>query len=177
MNVGKDTVVNAIKGDKNSFADLYYCCYKDFYNFALYILGNPEDAADVFSDTFVEIWKGIGKLKKPEAFAPWAFKILRIRCKIEISENIKRRGEFDFNELIETPFAGSENLEEDISEGTTLAEALSALDSEERMIIILSVIYGYTRREISEIIGKPQGTVASKLYRTYAKLRKMMAER
>ena len=35
MNVGKDTVVNAIKGDKNSFADLYYCCYKDFYNFAL----------------------------------------------------------------------------------------------------------------------------------------------
>jgi RNA polymerase sigma-70 factor (ECF subfamily) len=129
------------------------------------------------SDTFVEIWKGIGKLKKPEAFASWSFKILRIRCNTEISENIKRRGEFDFNELTETSAVGSENLEEDISEGTTLAQALSALDSEERMIIILSVIYGYTRREISEMIGKPQGTVASKLYRTCAKLRKMMAER
>ena len=177
MNVGKDTVVNAIKGDKNSFADLYYCCYKDFYNFALYILGNPEDAADVVADAFVEIWKGIGKLRLPKAFAPWAFKILSIRCKTEIGENLKRRGEIDFNELIETSAAASGNLEENISEGTTLALALSALDSEERMIIILSVIYGYTRREISEIIGKPQGMVASKLYRTYAKLRKMMAER
>ena len=177
MNVGKDTVVNAIKGDKNSFADLYYCCYKDFYNFALYILGNPEDAADVVADAFVEIWKGIGKLRSPKAFAPWAFKILSIRCKIEISENIKRRGEFDFNELIETPFAGSENLEEDIAQGTTLALALMELDAEERMIIVLSVLYGYTHREIAEIIGKPQGTVGSKLYRTYAKLRKRIEEK
>ena len=177
MKVKKELIIEASKGDKAAFSELYYSCYNELYKFALFTLGNPEDAADVVSDTFVEIWKGIGKLKKPEAFAPWAFKILRIRCKTEIGENIKRRGEFDFNELTETSAAGSENLEEDISEGTTLAMALSALDSEERMIIIFSVIYGYTRREISEIIGKPQGTVASKLYRTYAKLRKMMAER
>ena len=177
MKVDLELVEKASLGDKEAFSKLYYSCYKDFYNFALYTLGNPEDSADVVSDTFVEIWKGIGKLKKPKVFAPWAFKILRIRCKTEISENIKRRGEIDFNELIETSAAASGNLEENISEGTTLALALSALDSEERMIIILSVIYGYTRREISEIIVKPQGTVASKLYRTYAKLRKMMAER
>ena len=177
LKVDFELVEKASLGDKEAFSKLYYSCYKDLYNFALYILGNPEDAADVVADAFVEIWKGIGKLRSPEAFAPWAFKILSIRCKKEIGENIKRRGECDFNELIETPFAGSENLEADISEETTLALALSALDSEERMIIILSVIYGYTRREISEIIGKPQGTVASKLYRSYAKLKKLMAEK
>ncbi len=177
MKVDLELVEKASLGDKEAFSKLYYSCYKDLYNFALYTLGNPEDAADVVADAFVEIWKGIGKLKKPEAFAPWAFKILRIRCKTEISENLKRREECDFNELTETSAAGSENLEADISEGTTLAQALSALDSEERMIIILSVIYGYTRREISEIIGKPQGTVASKLYRSYAKLRKLMEEK
>ena len=177
MKVDSDLVKKASEGDKDAFSKLYYSCYKDLYNFALYALGSAEDAADVVSDTFVEIIKGIGRLRKPEAFASWAFKILSIRCKTEIGENLKRRGEIDFNELIETSVAASENLEADISEGATLTQALSALDSEERMIIILSVIYGYTRREISEIIGKPQGTVASKLYRTYAKLRKMMAER
>lgn len=177
LKVDLELVEKASLGDKEAFSKLYYSCYKDFYNFTLYTLGNPEDSADVVADAFVEIWKGIGKLRSPKAFAPWAFKILSIRCKTEISENIKRRGEIDFNELIETSVAASGNLEENISEGTTLAQALSALDSEERMIIILSVIYGYTRREISEIIGKPQGTVASKLYRAYAKLRKMMAER
>ena len=177
LKVDLELVEKASFGDKEAFSKLYYSCYKDLYNFALYTLGNPEDAADVVADVFVEIWKGIGKLRSPKAFAHWAFKILSIRCKTEIGEKIKRRGEFDFNELTETSAAGSENLEEDISEGTTLAQALSALDSEERMIIILSVIYGYTRREISKIIGKPQGTVASKLYRSYAKLRKLMAEK
>ena len=177
LKVDSDLVKKASEGDKDAFSKLYYSCYKDLYNFALYALGSAEDAADVVSDTFVEIIKGIGRLRKPEAFASWAFKILSIRCKKEISRNIKRRGEFDFDELIDTPFAGSENLEEDIAQGTTLALALMELDAEERMIIVLSVLYGYTHREIAEIIGKPQGTVGSKLYRTYAKLRKRIEEK
>ena len=174
MNVGKDTVVNAIKGDKNSFADLYYCCYKDFYNFALYILGNPEDAADVVSDTFVEIWKGIDKLRDPSSFSAWAFRILSTRCKKEIKIIIQKRGTYNIDDLIETPSENSGNIEEDIAESASLASALSKLDSEERMIIVLSVLHGYTNKEIAEMIGKPLGTVGSKLHRTYAKLREML---
>ena len=69
---------------------------------------------------------------------------------------------------------GSEYIEEDISESASLASALSKLESDERMIIILSVLHGYTNKEIAEMIGKPQGTVSSKLHRTYAKLREML---
>ena len=176
MKIERELVSSAALGDKEAFARLYYSCYKDFYNFALYTLGNPEDAADVVSDTFVEILKGIGKLREPGAFAPWAFKILSVKCKKEISNSIRRRGEFDFDELIETPFAGSEHFEEDISEKANLAMALSKLNGEERMVLVLSVLHGYTRKEIAEMIGKPQGTVGSKLHRTFAKLRKMMQE-
>ncbi len=172
MNVERELVIKAMKGDKEACSDLYYSCYKDFYNFAFYTFGNADDAADVVSDTFVEIWKGIGKLRNPEAFVPWAFKILSIRCKKEISNIIKRRGEYNFDELAEVPFAGFENFEEDIEEGVTLAAALSELESEERMIVILSVLHGYTHREIAGILGKPLSTVSSKLYRAYGKLRK-----
>ena len=174
MKVERELVAKAALGDKEAFEKLYYSCYKDFYNFALYTLGNPDDAADIVSETFVEILKGIGNLREPGAFATWAFKILSVKCKKEISNSIKRRGEFDFDELIEMPFSASEHFEEDISEKASLAAALSKLDGEERMILVLSVLHGYTRREIAEMIGKPQGTVASKLYRTYEKLRKMM---
>ncbi len=176
LKVDSELVKKASEGDKTAFSELYYSCYKDLYNFALYILGNAEDAADVVSDTFVEIWKSIGKLRAPEAFGAWAFKILSIRCKKEIAEAIKRREEQNFDEFIETPFAGSENLVADIAENAALASALRNLEPEERMIVILSVLYGYTRREIGEMIGKPQSTVGSKLYRVYAKLKKQMAE-
>lgn len=174
MKVNNDLVVKASKGDKDAFSDLYYSCYKDLYKFALYTIGDADEAADVVSDTFVEIWKGIGNLRDPSSFGSWAFKILSVRCKKQLSEIIKRRGEYNFDDLIETPLEGSENIEEDISESVSLVSALSKLDGEERMIVLLSVLHGYTNREIAGMIGKPQGTVSSKLHRTYAKLREML---
>ena len=174
MKVDKDLVVKASKGDRDAFSDLYYSCYKDLYKFALYTLGDADDAADVVSDVFVEIWKGIGKLRDADSFAPWAFRILSTRCKKEISNIIKRRATYNIDDLIETPSEGSENIEEDIAESASLSAAISKLDGEERMVVVLSVLHGYTNREIAEMIGKPTGTVSSKLHRTYAKLREML---
>ena len=142
MKVDIDLVVKASKGDKDAFSDLYYSCYKDLYKFALYTIGDAENASDVVSDTFVDIWKGIGKLRDANSFASWAFRILGVRCKKEISNMIDRRGVYNFDDLIETPSVGSENIEEDISESASLASALSKLESDERMIIILSVLHG-----------------------------------
>ncbi|MBR5872818.1 MAG: RNA polymerase sigma factor [Oscillospiraceae bacterium] len=174
MKVDKDLVIKASKGDKDAFSDLYYSCYKDLYKFALYTLGDQDEATDVVSDTFVELWKGIGKLRDPSSFAPWAFKILSTKCKIEISNMIKRREIYNIDDLIETPSSDSGNIDEDFIESASLSSALSKLDGEERMVVILSVLHGYTNREIAKMIGKPQGTVSSKIHRTYAKLREML---
>lgn len=174
MKVDNNLVIKASEGDRDAFSDLYYSCYKDLYKFALYTVGDSESAADVVADTFVDIWKGISKLRDENSFASWAFRILSVRCKKEISNMIKRRSFYNFDDLIETPSENSENIEEDISESASLANALSKLDPEERMIVILSVLHGYTNREIAEMLGKPQGTVSSKLHRTYGKLREML---
>ena len=177
LKVERDFVIKASKGDKEAFSKIYYSCYNDFYNFAFYVLGNSEDLEDVLSDTFIEIWKGIGKLRNPESFEAWAFKILSVRCKKEISNIIKRRKEIDFDALSEVPEYGSENFESDIAENVSLADAFYKLESEEKILIVLSVIHGYTHREIGEMIGKPRGTVSSKLHRIYAKLRKQITEK
>ena len=174
MKIENDLVVKASNGDKDAFSDLYYSCYKDLYKFALYTLGNAEDAADAVSETFVEIWKGIGKLRDPSSFSAWAFRILSTKCKKEIANIIKKRSTYNFDDLIETPSYEDGNMEEDIAESASLGAALSELDGEERMIIVLTVLYGYTSKEIAKMIGKPQGTVSSKLHRTYAKLREML---
>ena len=176
MKADRELIIKAAEGDKEAFSKLYYFCYNDFYNFAFYILGNKEDSEDVVSDAFVDIWKGINKLRNPDAFEAWAFKILSVRCKRKISYIIKRRGEFDFDELAEVPSFCSENFESDIAENVSLAAAFYKLESEERMIVVLSVLHGYTHREIAEMIGKPRGTVSSKLHRIYAKLRKQMTK-
>ena len=177
LKVDKALVLRAMNGEKDAFSEIYYLYYKDFYNFAVYSLGNAEDAADAVADAFVDIFKGIGKLRNPESFSAWAFKILSIRCKKVISERIKRRGELDFDELFETPFTAFENIEEDIAEKVTAMNALFSLEPEERMIVVLYVIHGYKKREIAKMIGRPIGTVSSKLFRAFSKLRKMLEEK
>ena len=52
-----------------------------------------------------------------------------------------------------------------------LSEALGTLSPEERQIVLLSVLEGYTMREIASMLEMPQGTVSSKLSRSLKKLR------
>ena len=42
--------------------------------------------------------------------------------------------------------------------------------------MLLSVLEGYTLREIAAMLGLPQGTVSSKLSRTLKKLRRQLQE-
>lgn len=174
MKVDIDLVAKASAGDKDAFSDLYFSCYQDLYKFALYTLGNSDDAADVVSDVFVEIWKNLPRLREPGAFGSWAFRILSLRCKHEIGSLVKKRSTYNIDDLIETPSEESVNIVEDVAESASLASALSKIDPEDRMIIILSVLHGYTNKEIAELIGRPQGTISSKLHRTYAKLRELL---
>ena len=55
-----------------------------------------------------------------------------------------------------------------------MLEALDRLAPQERQILLLSVLQGYTMREIAQLLELPQGTVSSKLHRTLKKLRGMM---
>ena len=174
MKIEKDLVLKVMNGDKTAFSEIYYSCYKDFYKFAFYTIGDAEEAEDVVSDTFLEIWRGIGRLRKPEAFSSWAFKILSIRCKNAISNIIKSRGEYSYEDFIESPIFEIYDTDETFYNNADLAAALLKLEPDERMIVVLSVLYGYTRKEISEMIGKPRGTVGSKFYRALRKLRKQM---
>ena len=51
-----------------TFEENYRQVYRDLYRFALYTLGNPQDAEDVVSDAVVDAYQSYGKLRNQEAF-------------------------------------------------------------------------------------------------------------
>ena len=58
---------NAIQGIRtNSRNLLYSAVYRDLYKFAFYTIGNSEQAKDAVSETFLDAYKGIGKLKNTD---------------------------------------------------------------------------------------------------------------
>ena len=72
-------------------------------------------------------------------------------------------------------------LEESIGEDfdfrhTELREALAGLSSEDRLLLSLSVLGGYTGKELAEVSGMREGTVRSRLSRIREKLRLALEE-
>ena len=60
----------------HEFAELYREIYTDLYRYALYALGNAEDAADVVSDAVLDGFRQRESLRERGRFRPWMFDIL-----------------------------------------------------------------------------------------------------
>lgn len=162
-------------GSKEAFCKLYGL-YKDrLYRYALYRLGNPEDAEDAVSECVLAAWQSIGKLRNTSAFGAWIFRILRNCCIRYIKDAVSLR------ENLEKMYTDSEGSSaqssgySDISSSIELAEALSRLSDEEREIVLLSSAGGLTSREISEITGLTAGAVRSKLSRSLGRMREFLS--
>ena len=166
-----ELVKSAKAGNKESFARVYDLIAPELYKVALYTLGNAQDAEDAVSETFVEAYKGISNLRDESSFKRWMMTILSVRCKRRISGYIKERKNVDIDEMLDTP-AEPEAVSQ--TDKISVWEAVQSLAEDERQIVMLATVQGYTTREVSEMMQLPHGTVSSKLHRTLKKLRRVL---
>lgn len=155
-------VERARSGDPQAFSSLYGEVYEDLYRYALYLLGSREDAEDMVQETVLAAYAGISRLKDPEAFRGWIFKILSNKCRRHRGTYLTRPGELTG----EIPDPGP-----DPTDALYLKEAMESLSEEERMIIGLHVIGGCSSREIGAMLGMKDATVRSREYRALLRLR------
>ncbi|MDE6780875.1 MAG: sigma-70 family RNA polymerase sigma factor [Ruminococcus sp.] len=152
----------AKKGSTEAFSRLYAEVYKELYHIALYSLRSPHDAGDVVSDTVLDAYCSIDKLREPEKFRSWIMRILSAKIKQ------KQKEYFNKTEELDEDFPELDNFDYDSVE---LKDALNRLDSQSRLMLSMSVLGGYTSDEISEICEIKSGTVRSRLSRIKEKLR------
>lgn len=163
----KELVLKAKGGDIKSFCVLYDNYKRKMYNYAYFKLGNSEDAEDIVQDSILTAFEQINKLKKPEAFSSWLFKILYYGCMSAVKEQIKRRNTDDIEN-----YKNKLSFDNDIAfEREELKQALSILNEDERNIVLLSVVVGLNSKEIAKITGFTSGNVRQKLSRSLAKMR------
>jgi len=163
MEVNILEVKKAKRGDAAAFAGLYQQIYADLYRFALYTLKNKTDAEDAVSETVVDAFASIGKLRKPEAFKGWIFRILYHKCKDKLREYTRKDTELpeDFKEL---------PAKEKVEDGAVMRALFFELGEEERLIISMHLFAGYTSKEIAKLLGLNENTVRSKESRALKKL-------
>ncbi|MCL1803954.1 MAG: RNA polymerase sigma factor [Eubacteriaceae bacterium] len=160
-------------GDMGAFGELYSIVYKDLYKYALYSLRNPDEAEDAVSDCISEAIKGIKGLRDESLFRKWIFTILY--------RTVKKRFKARYNSAVSIesfPFeiTGDEGFDEGLAEAVSVYSELSKLSADERQIVLLSVVGGYSGLEIAQMAKMPHGTVRSKLSRALAKLRGALSD-
>ncbi len=166
-------VQRAKLGDSHSFAELYSMYYQDLYKTALYILGNPLDAENIVSDTVLDAYAGITKLKDERAFKAWIFKILSNKCNRMLKEYVRRRemqSQTPVEDMAET-LATSGNAINQVENKTVIQQAFSVLTEEERQIVTMTIYGEYDSGEIAREMGLNRNTVRSKYSRALAKMR------
>ena len=167
------SVRRAQAGDAGAFAELYSLVYKDLYRIALLNLNNQHDASDVVSDTVLEAYTSISKLRDEKAFKAWIIKILTVKIKNKRKE-YKEINNFreDVDDLSDAEEAA---VSKEIDFGSIeVMEGFKQLSEEERMVLSLSVVSGYISEEIARMFGTNANTVRSKVARAKARLKQLL---
>ena len=164
----KELIALAKTGDSAAFAELYGL-YKDrLYRYAFYRLQSEADAEDAVQDCIMSAYIQIGSLKKPEAFSAWIFRILYCACNAQIKRQMMMRKNTNIEDLENQLFDDSA---EKAALKTELQNALDNLKEDEREIVLLSVVAGFSSKEIGRIVDMTSGAVRSKLSRSLKKMK------
>ena len=166
------SLVRAVQsGNEAAAGDLYDAFYDGIYYFILKSVDNdPELAADLTQDTFLEILETIHKLQEPAAFVTWSKQIAYHKCtayfrkhrEILLDEQEDGYSVFDTVEEERKEFIPDEALDkEDFKQ--TIQSMINDLPKEQRSALVLRYFNEISVKEIAQIQGVSEGTVKSRL--------------
>jgi RNA polymerase sigma-70 factor, ECF subfamily len=135
---------------------------------AVRLTGGRSDAEDVVQDLFVGLPKALARYDDRGRFLPW-LKRLTVRAALIRLRSGRRRRETGLVE-VESLWTG------DTAEDTSLRDALDHLDPDDRAIIVLKVVEGYSHEEIATLLGIRRGTSEVRLHRAMERLRSALKE-
>lgn len=136
-----------------------------------------EDIEDILQDVFLKVYKNLNGFDGDYKFSSWLYGIARnetisaYRKKRARPQKVDLEMDEDGVEKISSDF----DLEKEISDKLTAEEAAAVLydlDQKYREVIILKFFEGLDYREISDVIKKPMGTVASLMNRAKQEFKK-----
>ena len=121
-------------------------------------------AEDLVQETMLLAWRGFRQFEPGTNARAWLFRILFNAFR---GEGRKAR------ESQVLPSA--ESVRPMLQARVEISEALDALSFEQRTVLLLAVVEGFTCQEIAGILETPIGTVMSRLSRARQQLRKSLA--
>lgn len=169
-----ELVQAAQAGDQGAFGQLVAQNQGRIYALCYRMTGNPEDAADLTQDAFLNAWRGLSKFGGQSAFSTWLYRLASNAC-IDFLRREKRRGALSMTlededdedrqaDLPDERWAPEQELERKENR-RALQDGLAALSPEHRQVLLLRETEGLSYQEIAQALDLEEGTVKSRIAR------------
>lgn len=177
----RNLILRAQNGDHFAFEQLVTNYDRQVLNLAYSMVGNVDDAQDVYQEALISAYRSLPKFKMKSNFFTWLYRIAvnkainfkrnKMRYPLE-SITFENSDSFDYEQSLRT--AQNDNPEAGVLNNELkeiIENALINLSSQERMAFVLCHQQGYKIKEASELMECSIGTVKSYLFRAREKLK------
>ncbi len=168
MQADRELVESVLRGNRAAFAELMRRYERIVQSTAWNILRDYHLSQDATQNAFVEAFRHLTQLRKPEHFGAWIMRIAR-REGLRIAR--AARGALPLESAIE------HDCVEDppIDDWHDLLAAVGRLPEQERIVVGLRYFEGHSVTDIATVTGRPSGTVTKQLSRAIHRLKSTFA--
>lgn len=138
------------------------------------VLGDRGRAEDVVQEVYLQAWKSFGRFQVGTNCRAWLYRILFHMLQRQRRKWFSLRAASDGEQILEQAAANPPPVPEQIRD-KDLLHALAELPREFRDVILLIDVEEFSYKEAAGILGKPVGTVMSRLSRSRTLLRQRLA--
>jgi RNA polymerase sigma-70 factor (ECF subfamily) len=156
--VERELVTLAQGGDHDAFDQLALHMGDRLYAIAFRILRDGPRAEDATQQALVAIWRDLPKLRDPDRFEAWAYRLL---VHASYAEHRRRRREAPSSGL-----AGgtTDDAYLSIHDRDQVERGFARLPAEQRAVLVLQHYLNLSHEEMAHVLGIPVGTVRSRLH-------------
>ncbi len=153
--------------DQTAFKRLYEQTSPKLYSLALRFMGRPSLAEEVLQEAYIKIWDKAGRYDSSKGNALAWMSVITRNTALDTKRAFSSRPD-----EVESTYEGADFVTSDtnlsldtsleyIEEIKNMDKRLKSLKPEQRECIIFSYFYGYSHQELSDMMGKPLGTIKS----------------
>ena len=173
--VGDDRklVSRCLAGDSEALRTLVETYQGPVYGLCYRMVRHREDAEDITQEVMVRAIRHLRHWDRRRPLRPWILAIAANRCRTHLTK--QSRQPIPMDHLAQVPDERRPDHDQDLA--AELELAMAALRPEYRLVMVLFHEQELPYEQISEVIGRPVGTVKTWLHRARAELARGLAKR
>jgi len=175
----KELISKAKAGDEDAFEEIVNLYKQKVCSTIYYMIKNENIVEDVAQEVFFKIYKNISKFNEESSLYTWIYRItinasldeIKKEKNITYIDDLRNKENENLEILIEDKTQKVDEIAEKEIEKSDLIKAIKNLSPDQRAIIVLRDIKGFSYWEISDVLKIKLGTVKSKINRARENLK------